>query len=151
MKRKRSERGDSDVTDVLGRMTDLLMNGDAGNKRGKPKQPPTKKLKRSGINTVSSPGNVTPPSAYPTRSEPGNLIPQPMPHGTGEATPAPRQYQGYPTPQQQEIGTGNTTPTPRPYPGKRGPGNDTFLTNKTPPRPKNPRTHDAKTKEGTLG
>ena len=115
-KRKRSEPGEGQGAEVLGRMTELYLNGDAGNKMGKHIKPPTKKMKMVGTKIIITSGNVTPPPRpYPTESEPGNLNPQPQANGTGDVTPPPR-------PHPTEGGPGNDNPRQHdnPSPGVRG-------------------------------
>ena len=94
-KRKRSEPGEGQGAEVLGRMTELYLNGDAGNKMGKHIKPPTKKMKMVGTKIIITSGNVTPPPRpYPTESEPGNFNPQPQANGTGKKRKYPNNNKG---------------------------------------------------------
>ena len=75
-KRKRSEPRDSEVGDVMERVTDLLLNGDAGNKKGNQVQPNTKRFKRTESNTILPTGNGAPTSIFQSRNEPGSMTPR---------------------------------------------------------------------------
>ena len=117
-KRKRSEPRDNEVGDVVERVTDLLLNGDAGKTIENQVQPNTKRFRGSKNNIILPKGNGPPSNFFLPRNEPGSRTPQLTPRGTGEGTTAPRQSQGQLTPPLRDPATH------RPYTGARGTSND---------------------------